>query len=419
MTTGIQNAIDNGLFVPEDATYNEVRDVVVTDNEMIEQQRQIEVMSQELKLGDETIVCDPSAREVLGCIEGSSIHIPAACRDVNLGGIFQHSTVGCIASEFRRAYCAATGLRSACARSTFKDLVLELTGIADAKRCFSGESVGSCVWTAINAIDLALTVVGVGLALHAGLTALRTGVRVAATADDVAALRRLSKLKCSFSADTPVLRADGVAVSISTLAPGDQVIATDPQTGQTTAETVTATHIHQDDNLLNVEIVQPDGTLARLETTDNHPFWDVATGSWTEAGQLAVGDRLRTPTATATIGGLDTPMGDAPMYNLTVADIHTFYVVAGSTPVLVHNAGCDEWAAAFQAKSGGEIKTFTGPLGKDYPLGPYKGSPGEDFFHHTVVVRDGKVFDQFHPHGIPIDEFKAKWEYGDDIDFGF
>ncbi|GAA3246616.1 hypothetical protein GCM10020256_74360 [Streptomyces thermocoprophilus] len=27
------------------------------------------------------------------------------------------------------------------------------------------------------------------------------------------------------------------------------------------------------------------------------------------------------------------------MYNLTVADLHTYYVLAGTTPVLVHNAG--------------------------------------------------------------------------------
>jgi hypothetical protein len=30
------------------------------------------------------------------------------------------------------------------------------------------------------------------------------------------------------------------------------------------------------------------------------------------------------------------------MYDLTVADIHSYYVVAGSTPVLVHNASCVE-----------------------------------------------------------------------------
>jgi len=33
-------------------------------------------------------------------------------------------------------------------------------------------------------------------------------------------------------------------------------------------------------------------------------------------------------------------VGDKPMYNLTIQDTHTYYVVAGTTPVLVHNV-CD------------------------------------------------------------------------------
>jgi hypothetical protein len=34
-------------------------------------------------------------------------------------------------------------------------------------------------------------------------------------------------------------------------------------------------------------------------------------------------------------------LGARDMYDLTVADIHTYYVVAGATPVLVHNCGED------------------------------------------------------------------------------
>jgi hypothetical protein len=30
----------------------------------------------------------------------------------------------------------------------------------------------------------------------------------------------------------------------------------------------------------------------------------------------------------------------AAVHNPTIADIHTYYVLAGETPVLVHNAGC-------------------------------------------------------------------------------
>ena len=31
----------------------------------------------------------------------------------------------------------------------------------------------------------------------------------------------------------------------------------------------------------------------------------------------------------------------ARTYNLTVDDLHTYYVLAGETPVLVHNSNCD------------------------------------------------------------------------------
>ncbi|MBT8227768.1 MAG: hypothetical protein HKP61_15550 [Dactylosporangium sp.] len=37
---------------------------------------------------------------------------------------------------------------------------------------------------------------------------------------------------------------------------------------------------------------------------------------------------------------VDTHTGGQDMYNLTVDDIHTYYVVAGNEPVLVHNSSC-------------------------------------------------------------------------------
>jgi hypothetical protein len=113
------------------------------------------------------------------------------------------------------------------------------------------------------------------------------------------------------------------------------------------------------------------------------------------------------------------------MYNLTVKDLHTYYVLAGQTPVLVHNAGCDEWAATFAARNGGDIKTFVGPGGKGLPMGPYRpGGPGapelnESWFHHTVVVKDGKVYDQWAREGVEVSKFKERFLYWEDIDFGF
>ncbi|GAB3423546.1 hypothetical protein [Flindersiella endophytica] len=117
--------------------------------------------------------------------------------------------------------------------------------------------------------------------------------------------------------------------------------------------------------------------------------------------------------------------------NLTSDGTNTYYVLAGQTPVLVHNAGCDEWAEAFAKKSGGEIKTFSvvGPDGSPISLGPYRpGGPGtpelqETWFHHTVVIKgagkDRKVYDQWHQNGIGIEEYKRRFDYWKYIEFGF
>lgn len=42
------------------------------------------------------------------------------------------------------------------------------------------------------------------------------------------------------------------------------------------------------------------------------------------------------------------------------------------------------------------------------------------WFHHEVVVGNGRVYDAFTGHGgVPIDEYKALWEFPDAINFGF
>lgn len=52
-------------------------------------------------------------------------------------------------------------------------------------------------------------------------------------------------------------------------------------------------------------------------------------------------------------------------------------------------------------------------------LGPYRGEALQWDFHR-VVVKDGRVYDAFTGHkGVGIAEYKALWEYADDISFGF
>ncbi|MFE3382787.1 polymorphic toxin-type HINT domain-containing protein, partial [Streptomyces anulatus] len=77
-----------------------------------------------------------------------------------------------------------------------------------------------------------------------------------------------------------------------------------------------------------------------VTATEGHPFWLPEVGRWVEADELLPGQWLRTSTGTWTqIAAVTHRETEATVYNLTVADVHTYYVLAGATAVLVHNCG--------------------------------------------------------------------------------
>ncbi len=143
----------------------------------------------------------------------------------------------------------------------------------------------------------------------------------------------------SFAPDTPVLMADGTTKPIKDIRIGDQVIATDPETGKTTPQTVTALHIHIDTNLTDLTVVGLGGIKGTLETTGHHKIWSETRQAWVPAAHLHVGEQLRTISGDATIATTEPHIAAKVMHDLTVNTIHTYYVIAGTTPVLVHNCG--------------------------------------------------------------------------------
>jgi Pretoxin HINT domain len=145
----------------------------------------------------------------------------------------------------------------------------------------------------------------------------------------------------SFDPDTPVLMADGTEKPIKDVQIGDQVRVTEPNTDRTQTQTVVALHINQDTDLADVIVVRSDGRTAVLHTTPRHPFWDSTSREWVYAGQLEPGHELRSSDgSTVRIVDVDVFAGQHEMRDLTVSTIHTYYVVAGTTPVLVHNSPC-------------------------------------------------------------------------------
>ncbi|WP_109746774.1 RHS repeat-associated core domain-containing protein [Salinispora mooreana] len=146
----------------------------------------------------------------------------------------------------------------------------------------------------------------------------------------------------SFAGDTEVLLADGSTKPIKDIEVGDLVWATDPQTGKEGPREVTHLWVHED-QLVDLRVDGGDVT-----TTEDHPFWNETDRQWQDSQDLDPGDLLHTAGGqTLAVVGLDwvaTQRGMA--YNLTVANIHTYYVIAGNTPVLVHNTGgC--WRSSF------------------------------------------------------------------------
>ncbi|MFF1867816.1 polymorphic toxin-type HINT domain-containing protein [Kitasatospora herbaricolor] len=145
---------------------------------------------------------------------------------------------------------------------------------------------------------------------------------------------------CSFTPETRVLMEDGTTKAIGDIREGDRVQAADPSTGQPAeGRAVTATWLNHDEDLVDLQVQAEAGAAETLHTTAEHPFWDDTAKAWTPAGQLTAGHSLQTAAgAHVTVLAVQVRPGSADMYNLTVAQLHTYYVLAGTTPVLVHNS---------------------------------------------------------------------------------
>jgi RHS repeat-associated protein len=156
------------------------------------------------------------------------------------------------------------------------------------------------------------------------------------------ALRRMDNL-CSFTPDTLVMTADGL-MPIIDIKVGDYVLAYNEEQGEIDLYPVENAYSHDHPVLILLEI---DGE--KIVTTPEHPFYVVdpvkslrvaeEIGYWLPAGELIVGHSIRNKHGEfGVIQSVYSVELSMAMYNLTIADAHTFYVGQGGW--LVHNA-CD------------------------------------------------------------------------------
>jgi RHS repeat-associated protein len=142
----------------------------------------------------------------------------------------------------------------------------------------------------------------------------------------------------SFSPDTPVQLADGKSKPISKLRSGDTVKSTDTASGKTKNSKVSEVQVKHDDDLYDLTVHTAAGDQT-IHTTAHHLFYDRTTRSWVQAAKLHHGDQLTTNDGTVvTVESGATPaVSSGDMWDLTIPGDHDFYILAGTTPVLVHN----------------------------------------------------------------------------------
>jgi Pretoxin HINT domain/A nuclease family of the HNH/ENDO VII superfamily with conserved AHH len=143
----------------------------------------------------------------------------------------------------------------------------------------------------------------------------------------------------SFSPATLVLLADGSRRPIAEVKIGDRVRTTDTATGATVIRAVTALHRNHDRDLTDLVVRDSAGHVSVVHTTEHHRFWNDTTHNWTETINLQPGDRLHSADNHDVVTVADVQMlhADGWMYDLTVDDVHSYYVMAREHPVLVHN----------------------------------------------------------------------------------
>jgi hypothetical protein len=124
--------------------------------------------------------------------------------------------------------------------------------------------------------------------------------------------------------------------------------------------------------------VVEDGTERHIEGTAEHPFYVYGKG-WTPMGQLQPGDWIRTDNGWVEVGGVEDTGRVETVYNLAVADHHTYFV---GTPewgfgVWAHNAN----GICFEVKPHeGKLTLFE--VGKSEPVmwDPRSGKTGPRTF---------------------------------------
>ncbi|MGW2643020.1 RHS repeat-associated core domain-containing protein [Streptomyces sp. NPDC001348] len=285
------------------------------------------------------------------------------------------------------------------------NLVADVIGVTDAYNCFTKGDVMGCINTALTAVPWGkiFKAVKVGVeafkiwrSLDRAYTAVKDAEEAAKLAEDaVKAEHAIEEARAaeksgaegaeeatcavhSFVPSTAVRLSDGSSKPISKVKAGDTVLATDPQTGVTAPEKVQqviVTKTDKDFTTLTLDSTPTRGPprggkshAHKLTTTWHHPFWDATHHRWTDADDLTPGTQLRSSDGTrVTVTAVHNFHRHGTTYDLTVGNLHTYYVLAGATPLLVHNCNLGDYADSVRNEPGVKFASeYTSPSGAKY-----------------------------------------------------
>lgn len=223
--------------------------------------------------------------------------------------------------------------------------IVDLLGISDIVRCADGVEGNYCIYAAAGIVPIPAGKLPKAIKLLRS-TRVPNRLSIAATrfTDNAAQFSRFCRISGlnSFHKDTLVLTESG-QVPISSVKVGDLVLAYDEETGKQSLQMVENLISGKGEKSL-VDILLNDGES--ITATSGHPFYLPRIKLWVEAGDLTEGQLLLDSDGSLLeITRISERIGNSRVFNLTVANDHTYY--AGVSGVLNHNAnGCKfpKWA---------------------------------------------------------------------------
>ncbi|WP_217696859.1 polymorphic toxin-type HINT domain-containing protein, partial [Micromonospora avicenniae] len=227
--------------------------------------------------------------------------------------------------------------------------------------------------------------------------------------------------KCnSFVPGTRVLLADGSSKPIEEVKVGDRVLAADVESGDRQSRPVTQLIKGDGVKKLVTIVVDTDGKAggktSTIVATDGHRFYLPDSGVWVTAGQLKVGAWLQTSSGTwVQISAVRHESRVQRVHNFTVDGQHTYYVLAGETPVLAHNDACpvgDEVRYNSDELSTAAYNARVNSNSAHFPSGPRTQSPGGNVAVARVEGHDDLIVgfsqgDGYHAEDHIMDQINA------------